>query len=137
MRKTGEVSDTPQILLVDDDPVFGKILSRLAEQSRVNLTYCRSLEEVGEKASWHYHSAIVDYDLGTATGIELIRQLEKVLEAVPIILVSSSSSRIDIPISRWPESIKGFLQKSLGHVAILEAAVAAHDLAVGQAHRTA
>lgn len=127
-----DVANAPRILLIDDDPIFGKIMGRLAEQSRVNLTFCRSLDELGEKAWWRYHAAIVDFDLGTATGLQLIGQMEKVLGSLPVILVSGGN-QIDVPVNRWPISIKGFLQKSLGHVAILEAALAAHDMAHEQA----
>jgi DNA-binding response OmpR family regulator len=115
---------TPNVLLVDDDAVFGRILSRVAEQSRTRLTCCRSLDELGEK-DWHdFDAAIVDFDLGTATGLEVIRQMEK-FGSLPIILVSHGRE-VDIPISLWPHSIKGFIHKSLGPFAIMEAAVAAY-----------
>lgn len=120
-------AEIPRILLVDDDPVFGKILTRLAEQSRVHLTYCRSLDELGEKAWWQFQAAIVDFDLGNSTGLELIAQLERILGPMPVILVSQGHL-VDVAPNRWPASVKGFIDKALGHVAILEAAIAAHDL---------
>ena len=120
--------EAPRLLLVDDDPIFGKIMTRLAEQSRVNLTCCRSLDELGQKVWWNFHAGIIDYDLGTANGIELIQTMEKTLGTLPVILVSQGNA-ISVPISQWPTSIKAFIHKTLGHVAILEAALAAHDLA--------
>ena len=124
--------ETPRILLVDDDPSFGKILAKIAQQSRVAVTVCHNLQEVGETTWWDYDVAIVDYDLGTSTGLEIIRQLERVRPDMPVILVSQSQ-HVETPISRWPGSIKGFMNKALGHFAIMESALAAHELAAMKA----
>src|SRR5687768_5082220 len=78
--------ETPRVLLVDDDPSFGKILAKIAQQSHVTVTVCHGLQEVGETTWWDYDAAIVDYDLGTSTGLEIIRQLERVRPEMPVIL---------------------------------------------------
>jgi len=126
-------SSSARVLLVDDDPSFGKIMSRISEQSNVQMTVCRSWSEVEKVLSWKFDVAIVDYDLGDVTGIEITRHLESNSNKVPVILVSQSQM-VDMPISAWPASIKGFFQKSVGHFAILEAALAAHDSAIGHPH---
>lgn len=120
----------PHVLLVDDDPVFGALMSRAAEQSRVNLTFCQNLEEVNRCRDWKFDVAIVDYELGSDTGIDITNQLEQV-RSLPVILISQGKS-VETPISRWPKSIKGFMDKKLGHFAILEAALAAHEMTVNE-----
>ena len=128
-------SDTvPHVLLVDDDPVFGALMGRAAAQSRVNLTYCKDEAEVSKCLRWKFDVAIVDYHLGRSNGIDVTKQLEKLPLPVPVILISAGRM-LPTPISSWPDSIKGFMEKNLGHLAILEAALAAHEMAL--AHRNA
>jgi DNA-binding response OmpR family regulator len=115
-----------QILVVDDDPSFGKILNRIGQQSQVLVTVCQTLEQLRGLPEKKFHAAIVDYDLGNFDGIEVARRLEVSDARVPVILVSQSQL-VETPISCWPSNVKGFLHKALGHFAILEAALAAHD----------
>jgi CheY-like chemotaxis protein len=121
-----EIEEATRILLVDDDPTFGVVMSRAAEQLRAHITYCKSLEEVKRVAGWNFDVAIVDYDLGSSTGVEVARFLQSHPKKIPVIIVSQSQ-RVDTPISDWPEVVKGFMQKGLGHFALLEAAFAARD----------
>jgi DNA-binding NtrC family response regulator len=121
-------SDSAQVLVVDDDPSFGKIMSRIGQQSQVIVTVCSGIEEIIDLAGRRFVAAIVDYDLGSTTGIKVAEKLELLLGKVPVILVSQSQM-VETPISLWPSNVKGFLHKALGHFAILEAALAAHDIA--------
>jgi CheY-like chemotaxis protein len=113
-----------RILLVDDDPVFGRILCRVGARSGASVTFCQSLDALGGEPWQRFDAAIVDFDLGTATGIELIRQLERVLGELPVILVSQSRE-VAVPPNQWPRAIRGFLHKSLGPGAILQCALGA------------
>jgi CheY-like chemotaxis protein len=117
-----------RILVVDDDPSFGKIMSRIGQQSQVSMTVCEQLEEIGDLEHQKFNAAIVDYDLGSTNGIKVAEQLKDLLGDIPVILISQSQL-VDTPISLWPTNVKGFLHKALGHIAILEAALAAHDIA--------
>jgi CheY-like chemotaxis protein len=121
-------SGLARILVVDDDPSFGKIMSRIGQQSQVSMTVCKSLEEIGDLEHQKFDAAIVDYDLGSTNGIQVAEHLENLLGDIPVILVSQSQL-VETPISLWPSNVKGFLHKALGHIAILEAALAAHDIA--------
>ena len=122
-------NETVQILVVDDDPSFGKILNRIGQQSQVHVTVCQTSEQLHELNGMKFHAAIIDYDLGYSDGIEVARKLDAGNRKVPVILVSQSQL-VETPISCWPPNIKGFLHKALGHFAILEAALAAHDASI-------
>jgi DNA-binding response OmpR family regulator len=122
-------SETVHVVLFDDDPTFGTLMERIAEQYRIRLTFCSNLDEFTRVMEWKQDRAdvlILDYDLGDQTGVEMARRLPASLAERPVILVSHGQS-VEVPISSWPGCIKGFLQKGIGPFAILEAALAAHD----------
>jgi CheY-like chemotaxis protein len=111
-----ESTTKPRILVVDDDPVFCRILKAVAEKHGIPLTYFSSVREAyrrAEEAAWDV--AIVDYDLGSVTGVQLGRYLEG-LGKIPVVLVSA----MNVPQSAaWPETIASFLSKKEGPEVIL------------------
>lgn len=117
----------PNLLVVDDDPVFGRVLSKIAEKRNVPLTFCSSVREVGKLPNWGFDVGIIDYDLGVVTGLQFIDYLERFINKIPIILVSQYRQ---IKTQKWPGSVKNFLHKSVGPYEILSAAFHAHDLAI-------
>ena len=117
-----------RILLVDDDPVFAKIIKRAAEFRGVSLAHCSTLDEFAKLQQSEYDVLIMDYDLGAVTGLELASYYEKFSAAeTPVILVSKTA-RLDT--RKWPDSIREFVHKDLGPLAILSAAFEAHDVSL-------
>lgn len=124
-REDGEpLSDRTRILVVDDDPTFGKILHQIGLQSGVDVVVLNKIESLGALPKEHFDVAILDFDLGPVNGVEVAASLEKTGTARYSILVSQSQE-VGVPIGSWPSGIKGFVQKSLGHFAIFEIALAA------------
>lgn len=118
---------TPKILLVDDDPMYGKILQRLAANHKVSITFCSSLEELGQLDTLDFDVGIIDYNLGAVTGVELTTYLEHTLPTdLPIILISQTRQLVS---RRWPDSIRDFVHKAMGPYAVLDAAFEAHEIA--------
>lgn len=68
----------PRILVVDDDPIFGKIINRSANELGANVTFCQSIREFGVLGqNWEeYDVAIIDCDLGAINGCELVEYME-------------------------------------------------------------
>ena len=64
-----------------------------------------------------YDAAIIDYDLGQPTGIEIAANLSK-FASIPLILVSSKDREPQGQV--WPVSIKMFINKSRGYGFALE-----------------
>ncbi len=113
----------PRILVVDDDPSFGRILAQHARLGGVALAFFRSFDEIrGKLGRWRFDAAVVDSDLGEATGVQVARYLERFLLDVPILLVSQSDLTVP-PKEQWPASVREFLFKKVGHRAILDAVV--------------
>lgn len=115
----------PRVLLIDDDPNFGKIMTRAAAVSGIKLQFCKSLDEFAKLQSREYDVIVLDYDLGAVTGCELARYLESMdPREIPVVLVSQTKMRGS---NKWPGSIREFVHKGLGPFAILDAAFEAHD----------
>ncbi len=115
----------PHVLLVDDDPVFGKIMAQYARKFGYTLTYVASVENLPDLNHTAFDVAILDYDLGAVTGVELASYFESCCTPLPIVMVSQSKhdERGD-----WPGAVHEFVHKSLGPYAILDAAVDAQKI---------
>jgi len=124
----------PRILVVDDDPSFGRILAQYARLGGVALAFFRSFDEVrGKLSRWRFDAAVVDSDLGEATGLDVARYLERFLLDVPVLLVSQSDLTVP-PKEEWPASVREFLFKNVGHRAILDAVVRLSGKREGMTH---
>lgn len=116
----------PRILLVDDDPTYARIFQRIAANHKVPITVCTSLDDIGALGNLNFDVAIIDYDLGAVTGVELTTYLERNFPTnLPVILISQTRQLIS---RRWPDSIKDFVHKALGPYAVLEAAFDAFEV---------
>jgi CheY-like chemotaxis protein len=109
----------PRILLVDDDLMFGKILTKVAQRERIPLTFCSSVKDVGRMGNSNFDVGIFDYDLGSITGLQLSEFLERYLERIPVVLVSQYRH---LEKKKWPKCVKHFVHKSVGSYGILAAA---------------
>jgi CheY-like chemotaxis protein len=116
----------PRVLLVDDDPLFGKVMQRVAANLHVPLTYVRSLQDLGDPTKQRFDVALLDYDLGSVTGVELAEYFEHIAQPMPVILISETTRTKN---RRWSESIRDFVHKGLGPFAIMDAAFEAHEVA--------
>ncbi len=115
-----------RVLLVDDDPTFGKIMDRTALHKNIKLDYCRSFADFSSLNSWDYDVIIMDHDMGAVTGEELVSYVEEsTTRDIPVILVSHTNRNDS---QKWPGSIRQFVHKSLGPKAIFDSAVEAHEI---------
>lgn len=116
----------PRVLLVDDDPTFGKIMDRTAMHENIKLDYCKSLADFSSLRSWDYDVIIMDHDMGAVTGEELASYVEEsTAREIPVILVSQTQRNDS---KKWPGSIRKFMHKSLGPKAIFDSVVEAHEV---------
>lgn len=116
----------PRILLVDDDPIFCKVMQRLAQNYRSPLTVVSSVAKMPETPDNAFDVAVIDYDLGCVTGLELIACLREQGLNIPVVLVSGTRRAVG---PQWNDTIHEFVNKAAGPCAILDAAFEAHELA--------
>jgi DNA-binding response OmpR family regulator len=111
----------PRILLIDDDPVFIAVMKRWAMMEKVQLESYISLDEMGFIGLFsNYDVAILDYDLGYTTGIEIARCTDALLHHMPIVIVSAKDRSQECADA--PTCVKAVLQKSKGYSHILNVA---------------
>jgi len=116
----------PRVLLIDDDPTFGKMMIRAARAKNVPITYCKNLVEFRKIKSFDFDVFIVDFDLGEVNGSELTRYMEQFSkEEIPTILISQTNQTDS---NSWAPTIREFVHKRVGPYAILDAAFEAHEV---------
>ncbi|MCX6128912.1 MAG: response regulator [Proteobacteria bacterium] len=110
-----------RIVLIDDDPIFITIMKRWAEREGFFLVGYHSLSEVGLIGNLSsFDAAIIDYDLGTTTGIDIAFNSSLNKHNLPIIIVSYKDRTRECVLT--PSCVKAVLQKSEGYRFILQAA---------------
>lgn len=112
------------ILLIDDDHSFGAILKRSASKAGLNMTVCHDLDALAAQMNGAFAVAIVDYDLGSVTGFEIVKYLENQAWNTPFVFISQS----DLPRhERQVNKERRFIHKARGPGAIIEAVFEAHN----------
>lgn len=115
-----------KILLVDDDATFGKIMLRSAKLRGVDLTFCVALDEVAQYNHEKFDLALIDFNLGSVTGIEFAEYLTRyAFGALDTIIISHSPQTVS---HLWPLNARRFLHKKMGHQMIWDS--------IFQAYRT-
>ncbi len=116
-----------RVLVVDDDPVFCKVMQKVARKHKVDITACSSLREVLElPGDANFDLAILDYYFGDMTAIQIAYLLKT---NAPQFFVSA----YNIKESALPKRrrVKGFAKKSDGADRILSRALAACGVSFG------
>ncbi len=124
---TARTLATKHMILIDDDPTYCAIMERAAKMNGVHLETFKSaadlsvlrLEFNSQETPKNYIAALVDYDLGSTTGVAIAEFLAGLLGDLPIIVVSSKQR---LGIENWPSNIVKFVCKSEGYGAVIKAA---------------
>ena len=121
----GRPGSTPgrraRVLLIDDDPLFGRIMQKHAARNGIDLTWMQEAGQLPADGPWHWDLCIMDYDLGAVTGPELVSWLGTRPGRCPFLLISHTE-RTDHRF--WPRSIGGFEGKAVGPAGIYSRAFA-------------
>jgi DNA-binding response OmpR family regulator len=123
--KKHESPATPQLhlLLIDDDPMFLKMIKRAADRERIAVTECSSIGEVEAVAlSGVFDAAVVDYYLDAMKPDLKGTALAGLLGKTPTILVSQHEGCM-FESDPWPQNVQYYLNKNKGPEEILRAAV--------------
>lgn len=108
-----------RILVLDDDPTFGAIITRLARSRGWEASWYASLIEMGSFARIKSCDlAVIDYFLESFRGDEVAEYVDTFFAEVPVLIVSAYPVEQELR-QRWPAAIKGFVSKALGSEAIL------------------
>lgn len=99
-----------EILVLDDDAMFGAILSATARLRGINVTFCPRIKDMLHVIEQRkFDVVILDYNLGDRNGVDLAPILGK----TPVIVTSQSGSWLR-DSEEWPGNIACFVHKRLG-----------------------
>lgn len=108
-----------RILVLDDDPVFGSLMIRLARSRGFDASWYASLIDMGSFARIKSCDiAVIDYFLESFRGDEVAEYIDTFFAEVPVLIVSGQVIDEEQK-QRWPAAIKGFMAKAHGPEAIL------------------
>lgn len=111
-----------RILFVDDDNLFGKLLTYVGEKKGFNIDYYESLDEMGSFANLaNYQLVIIDYFLDAMSGLEIAEYVDVFFPHIPVVLVTASHHLVDKE-TKWPKCIQAVVSKSEGVGKILQIA---------------
>lgn len=111
-----------RLLIMDDDPVFGKLACTEAVMHGFEPQWFASLIEMGTFAKiGNFDVVIFDYYLESMLGDEIAEYVDTFFAQVPVLMISGCT--IDPGRrSRWPHAVHGFMSKDSGIPAIIEEA---------------
>ena len=111
-----------RLLIMDDDPIFGRMACAEAELHGFEAQWFASLIEMGTFAKiGNFDVVIFDYYLESMLGDEIAEYVDTFFAQVPVLMISGS--KVDpLRQSRWPNAVRGFMTKDTGIAAIIEEA---------------
>lgn len=114
-----------RVLVVDDDRVFCKAIAAVGRKLGIAVIFATTAKQVEIVRYLSFDAVIVDCDLHETSGIQLAGELRSLTEQKIPVLLTSHVDRGETIANRWPRTVKGFIPKSDGYQALLDAAVAA------------
>lgn len=114
-----------RILVLDDDRLFCKAIAAVGRRLGVAVIYATSMDQIEILRHLSFDAIVMDCDLEEGSGIELAKEVRAIADRdIPVVL-TSYVDRGETIANPWPRSVRGFVPKSQGYQAILDAAVAA------------
>src|SRR6185295_9517534 len=103
----------PVLLVVDDEPIVGAVLKRLAEAAGFEVVGCSSAAEAVATLSRHpADMAFVDLRMPDTNGIDLLRQIRDTVPACEVVLMSGFAT-IDSAVEAVKLGARDYLTKPL------------------------
>ena len=106
---------SPRLLVIDDDPLFGLRIARMAKKGNIPVTYCKSIYELKGLNKNDYDVILIDYYLDNTKGTELA----SIMGATPVIMMSNLPDTCLEENTIWPSSVRKFISKRAGIPSIL------------------
>ena len=113
-----------KIIIIDADNRYGEAFAAEASSLGYRVDYFRNVIDLGFLGNLSkYDAALIGENIGQLSPVEMADYFGKILDTIPIVLLSATSSHGDLP-----DSIKAVCPKSAGVDAVLQKALAAIDL---------
>lgn len=117
----------PRLLLIDDDPIYGHIMGRTADNLNLDLDVVQSVEQIGFIVGMmEYDIIIVDQHMHYMSGMEVAAYVSSFFESKTVVLISSSPVVRDGGLG-LPSFVSAFVHKDEGYYRVLKQALVTHE----------
>jgi DNA-binding NarL/FixJ family response regulator len=107
MKKSGS------IMIIDDDPVFSKLLSKsLSAHSNNAIITCSSSLDIFNDSALNPSIVFIDYNMNDLNGLSTAKIVRRKWKKTTIILISESTKISSINVSKY--GINGKIPKKIG-----------------------
>jgi DNA-binding NarL/FixJ family response regulator len=107
MKKSGS------IMIIDDDPVFSKLLSKaLSVHSNNAIITCSTSLDIFNDPALNPSIVFIDYNMNDLNGLSTAKLVRRKWKTATIILISESSKISSIKVSKY--GINGKIPKKIG-----------------------
>ena len=114
-----------KIIIIDVDSQYGEAFAAEASALGYRVDYFKNVIDLGFLGNLSkYDAALIGENIGQLSPVEMADYFGKILDTIPIVLLSATSSHMEI----YHDSIKAVCPKSAGVDAVLQKALAAIDL---------
>jgi DNA-binding NtrC family response regulator len=111
MDVTAATTETPRVLLVDDEPVICLAVRDFLRAGGFDVTTCESIADArGLLERERFDAALVDHFLPDGTALDLIKQLQATASPTPLIILTGQAS-VDLAVRAMQEGADHFLTK--------------------------
>src|SRR5688572_8931412 len=109
----GSASDTPRLLIVDDEPVVVPIVERFAQQRGFTVHYeARGVRALAALTTFRPHVALVDLQMPELGGIDVLKAIRNADPECQVILMTGNAS-VDTAIEAVRAGALDYLSKPL------------------------
>lgn len=116
----------PRLVLIDDDPSFGALMSKTADKHAIDLDFFESVDGLGFiNRLGEYDVILIDQQMDHISGMELAAYLLAFNREKTVILVSSTDVTQHGEV-KLPSFISGFIHKDEGFYQVLKKSLSIH-----------
>jgi CheY-like chemotaxis protein len=116
------MADDVTIAMIDDDEIalfiFHTIAKRIPHIRTELYSNAQDVIDLIGQDRFHPHIILLDINMPVMDGWEFLEEFEKLDLPIPVYIVSSSSSSIDLSKSKQYKAVDGFYCKPISHLDI-------------------
>lgn len=97
------MSESPRVLVIDDEPAICELIEAVAESAGFSVSTASSPAEIEESIQGRFDLVVLDLSLGELDGIEVMSRLGTTHRGLPVILVSGADETLITTAGRIAE----------------------------------
>lgn len=101
-----------KVMVIEDDPVFGRVIQRALEQfDHFDIKLCNSGQDFFDNLHLNPDIVTIDYNLPDITGLEILRRVRKYNEEIATVVVSGQE-KVEIVVDAYNNGANHYIMKN-------------------------